>query len=236
MPIPLIDAVTEEVWNDETSPSSVTIPHAVSGVNRAIFVGVGTYGSGSPAPATGVTYNGVSLSKLWGEEASSYHSSGWLLVAPDTGTHDVVVSFGGVTPQQYNPQGIVVISLNLVDQSTPNGTVQTASGYGTSPSVTVSPDSSDLIIDTIRSGNSLTIGANQTQRLTGTPASPRSCASTQSGADGGVMSWTQSSQWWVMGAVPFKYAAAAPSGVGSTDGNPLSPGIHFAWNRNKCGF
>jgi len=198
-----IDAVTEETWRDATTPANKTFSHTVSGANRVLYVGVASYGSA----VSGVTYNGDALSEVWNtSRASAYYSSGWILVAPDTGTHDVVVTYTG-TASAWQDQGISAISFTGANQTTPNGTAVTANNYSTSASVTVSTGVGEIVVDAARAGNGLTVGSDQTRRLTS--PQDKSGASTQAGADGGVMSWSLTIQNWAIGAVSIKPAAAA---------------------------
>jgi len=72
--------------------ATLTFSHAVSttGTNRVLFVGVSAWNSATP----GVTFNGNSLT-LVGSDHETYNNSYahlFYLVAPDTGTHDVVVT------------------------------------------------------------------------------------------------------------------------------------------------
>lgn len=61
-----------------------------SNENRLLIVGYGSYQGAGPS---GMTYNGVALTKIV-EQVGSFNEvcSLWGLVAPDTGTHDLVVS------------------------------------------------------------------------------------------------------------------------------------------------
>lgn len=109
-----------------------------------------------------------------------------------------------------------------VNQTTPFGTQQTASGdTPTAPSVTVTTATGEVVLDIVGAAsggdtNNLVVGANQTQRdITRCGAAacagtaPKSGISEQAGADGGVMSWatTGMSTNWVQMAVPIKPVA-----------------------------
>ena len=69
-----------------------------------------------------MTYNGASLSSVGSYTHNNARVEIWSLVAPDTGTHDVVVNLSG-----SNHGGVTVGSMTFtgVDQSTPLGTLAT---------------------------------------------------------------------------------------------------------------
>ena len=76
--------------NHDSSVLASTFSHITSGSDRIMVVGVTTRNAG---PITGITYNGDSLTKIL--EVSPYGGycqSMWYLIAPDTGTHNVVVT------------------------------------------------------------------------------------------------------------------------------------------------
>lgn len=114
------------IARDATSSGSVTgtsltISHDVAGSNRMLFVMPLEDASGLTATRiTGVTYNGVAMTKL--TETYRTFSSGlvqtlWGLVAPDTGTHDIVISLSAsdtVSSQNASYTGC--------DQNLPTGT------------------------------------------------------------------------------------------------------------------
>jgi hypothetical protein len=108
--------------------SSITISHATSGTNRLMLVGV-TFNNDNNETVTSVTYNGVALT-LKGTETNSDDARVeiWSLVAPDTGTHNVVITFSAALAQE----GIAgVMTFNGVDQSTPLGSFYSVQGDDT---------------------------------------------------------------------------------------------------------
>lgn len=73
--------------------NSLTISHTVAGTDRLLPVGV--HCRSATADVTGVTYNGVAMTLQGTNENSGVVGMQWYsLVAPATGTHDVVVSLG----------------------------------------------------------------------------------------------------------------------------------------------
>jgi hypothetical protein len=188
---------------DQPGVNSATWSHTCTGSNLDLFVGVTV--RGNIDKVSGVTYNGVSLTQVWTVSADgNYHSSGWILVNPGTGAHDIVVTFSTTTVQWNGPQAACSMSFTGVHQTTPTNTPGTATGYSTNASVTVATAADEMIVDAVRAGENVTVGANQTQRY---GAGTRNGYSTQAGSDGGVMSWSMSSHWWGIGAVSLKPAA-----------------------------
>ena len=143
-----------------------------------------------------VTYNGTSMTKI-GDTGYSLDCGAtlWELIAPDSGAHDVVVTWTGDTTVA---RSMGAISFSGVHQTTPSGTVATAtSNSTTAPSVTATTASGEVVVDCHAfympggSATAATADANQTERVdTGQSTTRRIGMSTQDGADGGVMSWT----------------------------------------------
>lgn len=79
-----------------TTGTSSTWSHTCTGSNRILFVGVGTDFSGDVV--TGVTYNGVAMTQVNKQAttgANNYYAYVYMLVNPDSGAHDIVVSASG---------------------------------------------------------------------------------------------------------------------------------------------
>lgn len=109
--------------NSVTPQTSLTVAHTCTGSNLVLFVGVGADSTAGP---TGVTYNGVALTKV--DEHLNFALSSWYLVAPTTGTHDIVITFAA---SHYIAGG--GISLTGVDPGTPidNHTIAHVASAGT---------------------------------------------------------------------------------------------------------
>jgi len=74
--------------------ASLTVSHTCSGSDRALVVSVICNNSSDTVGAGTVTYNGVSMgspavSRL---TRGSQHIRQWVLVAPDIGTHNIVLT------------------------------------------------------------------------------------------------------------------------------------------------
>jgi hypothetical protein len=215
---PAIDSIS----TGQTQRTSMTISHTtpVAGTNRLMLVGVALNPSQSETVSS-ITYNGASLSLVGSaQQASDTRVEIWSLVAPDTGTHDVVITFSANL--LYGAKA-GVITFTGVNQSTPLGTYAAAAGNSTGPAtVDVSSATNELVFDTVGcQGNatptlcaSLSVGSGQSQRwnLTANDAGTageqtRSGASTEPGAASVTMSWTISTAGdvpWAIAAVPIK--------------------------------
>jgi hypothetical protein len=206
---PAVDAVS----NGRTPPrTSLTIGHTTSGSNRLMLVGVSIHNYAGETVG-GITYNGVPLT-LVGSRANATDARVeiWRLIAPATGTHDVVITFSSEL-SSHARAGVVTFS--GVNQTTPLGAFASAVGSTSPATVNVASAANELVFDTVGCESqsdpfSLTVGAGQTQRwssvvmgydrfLTG--------GSTEPGAATVTMSWTivpASSVPWAIGAVPVR--------------------------------
>lgn len=117
-----------------TQTRSLTV---ASGDDRVLIVWALT-NSGSN-PITGITYNGAALTKLGSVSREAFDTEMWYLVAPDTGTHDLVLTATG-TPAFVSTATV----LQGVDQTTPfPNTAKTDSSTGSTISDSVQVDDSD---------------------------------------------------------------------------------------------
>lgn len=205
-------AIAVDTTTSGTGTSSpITVSHTTSGANRLILVGISGNGSSAPVVSS-VTYNGVALSLVGSKVYSGRNFKIWIykLVAPDTGTHDVVVSFSTV-PDLGCVVGVVTFT--GVDPTTPLGTFVSATGDNNAPTVNVSSATGELVFDTLWSyyATTATAGAGQTQQWNTTSSTGRGSGSTENGALTVTMSWTLSgSYYWVIGAVSIKPVPPVP--------------------------
>jgi len=81
------------------SGSSGTIAHTTAGSDRILFVGIGSGGITNTDEITGVTYAGVSMTRI--AVSSNSTSAGltylYYLVAPASGTNNIVISSSGAS-------------------------------------------------------------------------------------------------------------------------------------------
>ncbi len=192
--------------------SSLTCAHTVSGANRLLVVWV-SYFDSADAP-TGATYNGVAMTAIPSSTAANgnYKIAGFYLIAPATGTNNIIVSFSG----SMMDMGAGAVSFTDAHQTTPLGTAVTATGTSTTPSVTVSSAAGEIVVDglAIVHGGTLTVGGSQTQRWNAVASGGyiKYAGSTQGGAASTTNTWTNStSQVWAQGAVPVKPVAVSAS-------------------------
>ena len=201
-----------------SSVSSVTIPaFTVAGTNRLIWVGVATE-SGTDCLTTSVVRNTTEtfteeFDLVTAPSGNETHVSGHHFIAPATGSYSIVVTVAAT--QESVSAGAV--SLTDVHQTDPVGTPVTASGTGTTPTVTVTGTTADeLVIDAVSTINAaaLTAGADQTSRWEQEADGASGCSTQPGDTSGGVMSWSISSTNWAIGAVPLRSIDyVAPTGI-----------------------
>ncbi len=212
-----VDAVTTG-----SSDGNPTVSHTCAGSDRALYVVCNHRFDWTPE----ATYNGVSLSQVARKTNGNTVTVTILrLVAPATGANNVV--FSGNTGSDDLLYAIV--SLTGVDQSTPEGTAVNGSGTGTGPSLAVGSEADGLVIDALavlmNAGQTITVGADQTERHNATNAPDlRGGVSTEPGAGSVTMSWTISgSATYSHAAVPVKPTGGG--GGGATSKNVLLLGV-----------
>ena len=209
--MPTVDSVSSFAGN---GVGPFTWAHTCSGTDRLLRVTVSHFDSSDAV--TGVTYNGVALTAV--PSGATTNGQCWItayyLIAPDTGTHDIVVTVAG----NVFDFGAGAISYNDVHQTVPLGTAVTATGTGTTPTVDVSSATDELVDDglvIIHSGT-LSVGAGQTQRWNAiaTFGFIKYAGSTEVGAASTTMSWSNSSsQTWAMVAIPVKPVGGGGGGT-----------------------
>lgn len=192
-PVATGDSITTAKGNG----GSLTFAHRCFGDNRLLVVSI----SATWASVTGVTYNGDALALAESREYAGYGAFTYYIVAPDTGTHDVVVSMAGSVDVVATAVG-----LTGINQSSPLANEIDAEGTSTTPSVTVSSAAGDWVLDCVTwdidGAASVTPGAGQTQL--GQDTQGGNCGhavSWKSGAASVTTSWTigASKDWSIVG-------------------------------------
>ncbi len=224
----VFDAATPRT-NTNPAPGSESWSHTATGSNLLLLVAVAL--NSTSDLVTGVTYNGVALTRLAMAVASGGTRRVYLyaLVAPVAGTHTVVVSYSS-TPNHF---AAAAVTYSGVDQTTPRGTPVTNTGTGFTPTLSVASASGELVVDAVTYANqgnpTLSVGAGQTERVNTKDATVNAATpigmSEEAGAASVTMSWslTNSVDWAIIG-VALKPAttavalAAAIGGVGSLSG------------------
>jgi hypothetical protein len=167
--------------------------------NRLLLVTVIT---ATGATYTSVTYDGIALTQLATKD-NNVHVEMWYLVNPPSGTYNIVAT-------KTNTFGNLIGASTFynVDQTTPFGTVATASGTSVTSSLSVaSASASQLVVDGIGTdGNDPTNTVGQTQLWNQPPSGGNwpAAAAYKQGTGGTVnMSWTVNSSDWADIGVPI---------------------------------
>jgi len=181
-------AISLDAIANRSAASDTTWNHTVgSGSNKILLVLCGMHSSDD---VTAVTFNGVSLT-LYGEaELNFRRAQMWYLIDPPEGEYAVAITKTGT--HDYASTGS--ISIFGVDQTNPFRANNTASGAGYSPTIDVTSESGDLVVDIVSylSLSSVTVGDDQTQNYfdhfasSATSMSSRETASSTST----TMSWS----------------------------------------------
>jgi hypothetical protein len=165
----------------------------------------GTTACGS---AAGVTYNGAALTFAGASTNGTVRSEIWYLVAPASGTHNVVVT-------APNADAVTATSMSFtgVNQTTPLGTTVSAIGTSTTPSVSTTSAIGEPLFDVagaVGTTAPTVAGPTQTVRQTNTTAAGLdqvvigSSTAPGAGVTSITMSWTIPSADWAEIAVPIK--------------------------------
>ncbi|MCG6916825.1 MAG: prepilin-type N-terminal cleavage/methylation domain-containing protein [Deltaproteobacteria bacterium] len=202
-----VDSVSSGATPTATD-SSLTISHTTgNGDDRLMLVGVSLQ-NGDYEYVTGVTYNSTPLA-LVGAEARDDDSriEIWKLVSPESGTHDVVITFNETLS---NGATAGVITFTGVDPSTPHGTFTSNNGDSSAASINVPSANGELVFAVAVAEDQagpLTTGAGQDERwsIGADGYDSAGAGSTEAGAANVSMSWTvNTSQDWVVGAVSLR--------------------------------
>ncbi len=198
--------------------TNLTFAHTTAGTNRLLIVGVSININNNAAGAvSSVTWNGTALTLLGtnNDAANTRRVEMWYLLAPGTGTHNVVVN---VTTGATN-LGVVAGATTFtgVDQNVPLGSfVSTDGAAGTASSADVPSVINGMILDTVATDGTqtLTVAGPQNSQwnvrssnTTGTGV--RGVGSTRSGAPSVPISETFSgTSNWALGAVSINPTTA----------------------------
>ena len=216
--------------------SSLTWSHTVgSGDERILIVGVSLRKNSQSV--SNITYGGVGGFTLIGSQldgGADHRAELWYKLMPAVGTANVVVTIAGGTVDAVGG----AVSFFNVDQTTPLGTFVGATNTSTTPSVTVTSATGEIVVDVMSSNGdsgTVSVGAGQTQQWnlkSGTgDGNEAGSGSTESGASSVTMSWTlAASNKWAIGAVSIKPDATAPAAVSNlTASGPTSSTINLNW-------
>ena len=144
-----MDAVSTYSTTGTTKVSPATVSHTVSGSNRLLLVGVTLWPSTLNDTVTSVTWNGTSLTKITHAQAgTSIRTELWKLLAPATGTYNIVVTFS----RALNLVPSAQFHLLGVNQSDPYRTASTGTGTSTSASTTVASATGEVVLSVAGAG------------------------------------------------------------------------------------
>ena len=205
---------------------SLTISHTTSGTDRLMLVGV-PIALGSGESVSSVTYNGDALTFEGAAQGPGNDSriEIWSRVAPDTGTHDVVVN---LSSSGHDGASAGVATFTGVDQATPLGTFASDSGSGGSASFNVSSAVGDLVFGVVAVDDgtdyNLVPGGGQAEHWDLDSGELNSSGTTEDGAASVSTSWTWSgSDDFAAGGISVKAAAGGCGTAVTSAGAEISP-------------
>lgn len=195
-----------------TVAATLTVSHTCTGSNGLLLVLCG-FGLGSVPAVTAATYNGVAMTgAITGFAASDAtpfcNTLGYYLVAPATGTHDIVFTLASAPFQM----AVVGLSFAGAHQTVPFGTAATGTSVADkNPTVNVSSASGEMVASVVCGDfAAMTVSGSNTQRfkVENLGADLTVGASTAAGSGTVTMSWTGSGgdNGWAISAVPIKPA------------------------------
>jgi hypothetical protein len=194
----------------QASSATLTKSFTVSsGTDRKLVVAISSKKDGGGGAPSGVTWNGTALAKIDDfTNTSDNNTSIWYLDAPESGTHNIVITYGAA--QGY----IAMAAYELTGSASAyGGTNKGNTDVATSHSITVTVEgSAGIVIDTVATGaipRDPTVGAGQTAIYHGAYGSAPdglgagSSYEAHSGSNV-AMSWTSASAtYWGSVAVEF---------------------------------
>ena len=223
--------------------SGLTIAHTISGVDRVLYVMTSVQdGNHANYPITVCTYNGISLTKVRSDEATGNNRTEiWRLIAPPTGTHNIIVSAAGTLGEL----AIIGVSLTGADQTAPEDANTGTSGNSSTPSVSITSVSDNAWFLTMASAEATfsSNGTGQTTIATLTDQSFENARGTYEGPQTPAGSDTQSfviasGQSWALSSVAVKPKASDALAantyywrVAGTD--PLGTNTYGAWSSTR---
>lgn len=189
-----------KVFSNGNVTNLSTASFAIGGSNRVLYVAVGS-GAGTPIPPVSVKWGGSGGTALT-QVSTTLNAGGngrvslWRLTAPAATSSTVYVDWGTNQDETL----IIAVAVEDADQTTPNGTIATATGNATSPTVNATAVVGDLVLDFTffldGNGNAMTftVGSGQTslQEIDGADLNFEGMAASRETAAGTsvTMDWT----------------------------------------------
>jgi hypothetical protein len=172
--------------------TSITWSHTVTAANLLVIEGGAGDATLAKRQATAATYNAVSATLKGVADDANFEAMGLLVLgSPATGAHNVVVTYG-VSAADSVSAGVT----GFTDADTASfGTVATAHANNSSPSVTVSSATGEIVIAAVASDANATITEGGTLQWEQQAVHGDSCfgAQSYSGAASVTATWTASS-------------------------------------------
>jgi len=198
--------------------TTLTISHTTSGSDRLMLVGVSIDPEGDYANlyVSSRTYNSVAMTKIGSVRNDDDATTEiWRLIAPDTGTHNVVITSAKVLVQ---PAAAGVMTFTGVNQTAPNGTFASQIGNDDYQiNVTVPSATGELVFGVITDEyNSVITDSGQTERwnrhIADGSGDVNGAGSTKAGASSVLLKWTFSGTYnhWATAGVSIK-ACSSPT-------------------------
>ena len=201
-----------------TTGTSITISHTTSGTDRLMLVGV-SINDDDDETVSSVTYNGDGLTFVGAaNESDDARTEIWRLVAPDTGTHNVVINFSA----NLDKAAVAgVMTFTGVDQTTPLGTFANNNDDDSGPAaVTVSSAVDELVFAVATAEDevvSLTTQSPAAEHWNLGLSNDIGAGATEAGAASVTVDWTfAGSDHWSAAGVSIKPSSNCGSG-GSCD-------------------
>lgn len=218
--MPAVNSITS--GKTTGSQTSLTISHTVaSGSDQVLYVL--TYSWNTTITCT-ATYGGAAMSKGGSLNPNSIVRIEWFyLVNPTVGTANVVITPSSSTWISAGVYGITGVDYDAVGR---NFAVAQATGGDLNPTITISSNVGDLVIDIVGNANSnvlltpFNVGAGQTKHYgqdNQANSDLKSAGSTEAGAASVTMSWTltavSGANGWAIGAFSIPAAGTATTTV-----------------------
>jgi len=192
-------------------PSSLTVSHTTSGADRLMLVGVSINNDGNERVTT-LTYGGTALTQIGSQNnGNGSRVEIWSLVAPPTGTANVVATFNNRVDERA---GMGVVTFTGVDQTTPTSGFTSDSDESSTASITISSALDELAFAALtsieQSSSSPSPGSGVSGLWSFRRGSPlASAGGTKVGAVSVDMSWTlNNSKKWAIAGLSIKPSAA----------------------------
>ena len=201
----------DTVSTDTGTASPLTTTHNPGGTNRFMLALISGHepGVASPIEVTSITFGAATFSKVGTvENGTVVRVEVWKLDSePATGADTVTVNFANITRA-----AVTIITFTGVNQTTPLGTLATATGSSTAASVSVTSATDELVVDAASSHRNpsvaLTVDGSQTERSNLVVTRLTLGTSTEAGAASVSMDWTVApSNAWAIAGVSVKPAA-----------------------------